>query len=421
MRIVDYTRARIAAALEEVDRLLQSDFPSQHPKDAIDILQSRFTKRASVLNKIGPNVPPHVLQTECSASLEQLFVYVPILGFILRSTNVRNGFEAYGPLLRLAECLMGYQTKLIVSSEWEFSPFVYRSITDLPGFVLIGLPATESSNPLVIPLAGHELGHSMWETNKLAGHFNSRIRQSILSEITDKKWNEYERLFPQYKKDDLDGNWLGELTWEPASKWCLLQAEEMFCDFLGVRLFAESYLYAFAYLIAPGTGGERSVGYPNIKRRVSHLIAAADVLGVTIPPGFADGFMPETEPVNPTTAFLVSIADTVTTECASDLLKKAQELADSKVAPARSAECLNRIAEGFKQFVVPTAESEALVDITCAGWKCYLDTQLWDHIRQIERKDWGRVLRDLIYKSMEVSEICWRLEKAQHSREHRDN
>jgi len=78
---------------------------------------------------------------------------------------------------------MGAQTKLIVSSEWEFSPFVYRSITGFPGFVLIGLPATESSNPLVIPLAGHELGHSVWERNKLAGYFNSRIRQSILKEV----------------------------------------------------------------------------------------------------------------------------------------------------------------------------------------------------------------------------------------------
>ncbi|MCK9623081.1 MAG: hypothetical protein M0R47_21410 [Methylobacter sp.] len=418
MAIVDYTRARIAAALEEIGRLMQSEFPSQHPKDAIDILQGRFAKRASVLNKIGPNVPIPVLQTECIASLEQLLVYVPILGFVLRSTNVRNGFEAYGPLLHLAESLMGAQTKLIVSSEWEFSPFVYRSITDLPGFVLIGLPATESSNPLVIPLAGHELGHSVWERNRLAGDFNSRIRQSILKEITNNRWNEYQDLFPQHKKDDLDGNWLGELTWQPALKWSLLQAEEMFCDFLGVRLFAESFLYAFAYLIAPGTGGERSVGYPNIKRRVSNLTEAANLLDVTIPPGFTDDFMPENEPTNPTTAFLVSVADTVTSQCASDLLETAQKEADDKACPGRSAERVDRIADGFKRLLVPTADSEALVDITCAGWKCYLDKDLWVGIRQIKPNDWGRVLKDLVYKSMEVSEVSWRLEKAQHSREH---
>jgi hypothetical protein len=40
MAIVDYTRARIAAALEEIGRLMQSEFPSQHPKDAIDIHHS---------------------------------------------------------------------------------------------------------------------------------------------------------------------------------------------------------------------------------------------------------------------------------------------------------------------------------------------------------------------------------------------
>jgi len=147
------------------------------------------------------------------------------------------------------------------------------------------------------------------------------------------------------------------------------------------------------------------------------LTEAANQLDVTIPPGFTDDFMPESEPANPTTAFLVSIADTVTTECTPDLLKKAQEVADAKTCPARSTERVDRIADGFKKLLVPTAESEALVDSTCAGWKCYLDKDLWVDIRQIKPSDWGRVLRDLIYKSMEVSEICWRLEKAQHSAE----
>ena len=39
---------------------------------------------------------------------------------------------------------------------------MYGSVNNLPGFVFIGLPAPESANPFLIPLGGHELGHSAW-------------------------------------------------------------------------------------------------------------------------------------------------------------------------------------------------------------------------------------------------------------------
>ena len=417
MATIDHARKRVVAVLDEIDRLMQSEFPGQHPKDAMSILQDKFRKREAVLGKIGPNVPHDVSQQECSAALEQLFVYIPILGFILRSTNVRNGFESHGPLLRLVESLIGSGTKLIVSSEWEFSPFVYGSITDLPGFVLIGLPATESSNPLVIPLAGHELGHTVWTMYKLAADFNSRIRASILEEITANRWSKYREIFPQYERTDLDGNWFGELTWQPAFQSALRQAEEMFCDFLGVRLFAESYLHAFAYLIAPGTSGQRSLGYPDIRSRVSYIVDAAKDLQVEVPDDFIASFLPDSKPVDPTTAFLVSVADTVVRKYAQELLGKAREAADSKMAALRNPENVSNIAARFKDWVVPTAEPQSLVDVLCAGWECRLDGELWTHVRQIESADWRQVLRDLMFKSMEVSEIHERLEKAGRLRE----
>ena len=51
--------------------------------------------------------------------------------------------------------------------------------------------------------------------------------------------------------------------WEQAVAWCLRQAEESFCDFIGVRLFHLSYLDAFAYLLSPGTVG---IGHLTIPR-----------------------------------------------------------------------------------------------------------------------------------------------------------
>jgi len=412
MATIDYAWGRIASALEEIDRLMQSEFPYEYPKVAMGILKERFRNRELVLERIRPDTPVPVIQNECSMSLEMLFVYVPILGFILRSTNVRNAFEAYGPLLRLAMRLMGQDTKLIISSEWEFSPFVYRSITDLPGFVLIGLPATESSNPLVIPLAGHELGHSVWEMKRVEDEFKDRIRQGTLDELRNKRWSKYKELFPQYKKADLEEDWLGRLSWQPACQWSLLQAEEMFCDFFGLRIFAESYLHAFSYLNAPGTSGQRSLRYPNIKRRVNHLCDAANMMKFIIPTDFTTNFVPETEPVEPTTALLVSVADTVSASCANDLLENAQGFADNNDVPFRKFERVKHIVGEFKKWVVPTAKSETLVDILNAGWECKLDNHLWDIILQIKKDEWGRILRNLMLKSMEVSEIHARLRKS---------
>jgi len=311
---------------------------------------------------------------------------------------------------------MGDKTKLIVSSEWDFSPFTYHSITDLSGFVLIGLPATESSNPLIIPLAGHELGHSVWESNQFASEFTIKIRHGVPEEIKNNRWDEYQKCFPQYNKSDIEENMFALSSWEPACRWSMLQVEEMFCDFLGICLFAESYLHAFMYLLAPGTSGQRSVGYPNMEKRMSYLIHAAKEQDVDVPTGFTDSFMHETEPSDPTTKLLVSVADTLSESCLSDLLKAAREFAETHIAPSRNADTVNRIADQFKKWVVPTAQQETLVNILCATWKCNLDEHLWDHVSQIEKKDWGRVLQDLAFKSMEVSEVRERLHKAALSR-----
>ena len=268
---IDHARKRIVAIREEIERLKQSEFPYMHSRDALDLLAKKFEHQQSVLEKISPSAPPDVILNACSISVYQLFLYVPILGFILRSTNIRNAFEAYAPLLRLARSILGDKTKLIISSEWAYSPHVYQSITDLPDFVLIGLPAPESANPLLIPLAGHELGHAVWKSEGFATNFEKQIADGILKEITENRWKEYEAAFPQAKKEHYNNNdILVRPIWLTAYTWALRQVEEIFCDIFGVCLFAESYLRAFEYLIAPGSTGERTVLYPNMARRVSH-------------------------------------------------------------------------------------------------------------------------------------------------------
>src|SRR5207247_1253486 len=95
---------------------------------------------------------PDVSKQACRLTLDDLFTYLPFLGFILRSTNVRNAFEFLGPFRRLAGEVLEPQvtpdkreTKLLFSSEWDYTPFTYFSVPQLRRYVLIGLPAPESA------------------------------------------------------------------------------------------------------------------------------------------------------------------------------------------------------------------------------------------------------------------------------------
>jgi len=104
-------------------------------------------KDADAVSSVANNINVKILQV------------LPILGFILRSTNVRNAFELIEPLQVPADATMQGKPRLILSSEWDYIPFAYpQSLEDLKSYVLIGLPASEAASALLVPIAGHELG-----------------------------------------------------------------------------------------------------------------------------------------------------------------------------------------------------------------------------------------------------------------------
>ena len=59
------------------------------------------------------------------------------------------------------------------------------------------------------------------------------------------------------------------------------------------------------------------------------------------------------------------------------------------------------------------SNKQYLTDITNAGWNCFLDPDLWKDFSQIRPGDRDRILKDLMLKSMEVTEVYERLEKYQ--------
>ena len=195
MQCLEYSKRRLRAFLDEIQRLKGSEFPYPHSEHALQLIEASFSDYLAQLQKLGDGSNPATVRAACAAELTGLFEYLPFLGFILRSTNPRNAFEVYGPLLRLAREVVKPNIKLIISSEWDYSPLTYLGITHLPDYVLIGLPAHESGNPLLLPLAGHELGHSIWATIDLSSKYAAQIDTKVVADIR-KRWSEYNGLFP---------------------------------------------------------------------------------------------------------------------------------------------------------------------------------------------------------------------------------
>jgi len=399
-----YAKERIKAALDEISRLKDSDFPHGHPRDALDVIEGTLLTRRGALDSLTTANQKDVILAACADALVELLVLHPYMGFVLRSTNVRNSFEVYRPFLGLAKAILGPDIKLILSSEWDYTPFVYRITDELPGFVLIGLPASESGNPLLVPLAGHELGHTTWQLSKLKDKFSGKLMDAIFENI-EARWNEFEHIFHPIPVADLRGNLFVSNALTTFHLSALAQAEETFCDFLGIRIFAESYFYAYSYLISPGTTWERSLEYPKELTRINNMILAAKEFGLEqyIPPGFDESFLDHADSADGTHNLLMSAADYAVEKIVQDLAQEANKIATDANIPERSDENIQRSYECFKM-LVPTSRTKSLADIINAGCKGYHDDSLWAGKKELEESKFS-ILFDVVLKSIEVLEI----------------
>ena len=135
--------------IAQLDQLLLSDIPHKSTEDGLTLFREFFLKSDKLVEKAINSGMPTLLSAACITANERIAAYLPFLGFLLRSTNVRNNFESFDILAELATAIIGPQAKVVISSEWDFSPLTYPlSVSVLPNFLLIGMPAPESDNAL---------------------------------------------------------------------------------------------------------------------------------------------------------------------------------------------------------------------------------------------------------------------------------
>ncbi|MGH7008507.1 MAG: hypothetical protein ACRED7_08895 [Stellaceae bacterium] len=407
MGYIDYTIQKITLVLDQIERLSHSEFPHSDPEQALRLLKKLFEDDLERINKALGGGDEKVKVSSCAQASLHVALYLPILGFCLRATNVRNSFELFIPLLKLCHQLLKPTTKLILSSEWNFSPFTYPLIfPELPDFVLIGLPASEAGNALVVPLAGHELGHSVWRSYGVDTRIKASLQAKVIAELKQ-HWADFELQY-QTKPDitKIETDLFVRSIWSAALELSLRQAEELFCDSLAVRIFGESYFHAVEYLISPHFGNRRATHYPDIKTRTTAMMRAADTFGVPHIPNFSDRFTEAQPNIDPKQKLILMLSDAATIQAIADLIAVVEAIANQCTLPLPNSGSADAIYKCFKSGV-PAKNLVNLADVISAGWKAYFDKDLWkSNSTALER--FGP-LNELIFKTVEVMEFEIRL------------
>jgi len=410
--VVELTTERLNAVVTIVRDLELSEFPHSDAKEVLLQIKAILDTRLASLEKIKTFTDEKVANNICKQCLHTIFTIFPLLGFILRSTNVRNSFELHGPLLRIVK--KGFSSddaRLIISSEWDYSPFTdqYPSHLGLDNVVFIGMPASEAGNCLSIPLTGHELGHNLWSKYNTSDHFEKVIEDNIVDHIQNNIWSDFTAIFTDLTDPSSLKDIIGKHYWAPSWRWSLRQCEELFCDFIGLFLFRESYLHAFSYLLSPGLPGNRSIYYPNICARISSITQIANKYGIGVADDYKNLFEDSEEPSNSTEKLLLGISDYVTLNLVEEIADIAHQVL---VDTGLDAECNSTDINNSKYCFgigVPIVDSASLSSIVNAAWEFQNEGMVeWKERFPSVYDDSAKkrkMLNDLVFKSIEVLEI----------------
>ena len=165
--------------IEQLEILLSEDFPFEDATAALLSLKSRAKKKRTQAQDL--DAFSEDIQRQITRSISyQLTSSSVIMGIVSRSGTMRNAFEFYQPFKALCQKFFPDEIHLILSSEWNYIPFTYpMNLEDLPEFIIIGIPATESSNILIAPSAAHELGHSIWFKMEIHKQYSHMLRSGL--------------------------------------------------------------------------------------------------------------------------------------------------------------------------------------------------------------------------------------------------
>lgn len=394
-------RRRIAAFIEQIDILAASSFPHDDGQKALAAIRVHCKELESDLD-LPDGVRTDVIDQLCLTLLDKVDNFTAILGFILRSTNVRNPFELHYAVKELIKRTLGEDVSLLISSEWSYVPFTYPMNADqLPGSILIGTPAPESGNPLLIPLAGHEVGHSAWRVYAFGPRYAPLVSDAVTQELdrNAKVMSALEKAQPMGALDK-------ERIVDQCSDHIMQQLEEVFCDLFGLFLFGPAFIAAFDYLLGPG-GYNRTLDYPSDQQRMVFLAAAASDQQIELDPEMVDVWT-VAQPLKADRAE-AEVIDAVMGQLVPQMQQDLFATIGRSGARPPKADVIDNVLDAYRRGE-PYPERVELGESVSAGWKRLrqLDVETFDgkdHAeRERNRARSYKVLADLVLKTVEVAE-----------------
>jgi len=394
-----YAQRKLRAFIRGIIELQSSEFPHSDSRKALEDLALYFEARLRQVERVIATDDAAIDQTLAQVNVS-VYRYTPLLGFILRSTNVRNAFETYFHLKRLVKKILGSSAHLVTSAEWLFIPFTYpMSIDALPDYVLVGAPAPEAANTLIVPLAGHEIGHSAWRKHNVG----NQISQNLVSHIDAaldanpaRRDNLLQKAFGRHVQRSL----IIQTCYSPAIK----QLEEIFCDFVATFIFGESYLWAFEYFLVPGSNS-RSQEYPSGEARIRFLIHAARQLGISADPVLFQRWRNPGVPSG-SEADILSVTDGAVERSTPQLWQITTALLQQVGIAPPSPTVVTRVLRNFEH-VVPDSDGASIAEVVTAGWQ-YLS--LRKGLPKPNDDATFDLLNELMLKSIEVTEYRMRVQ-----------
>lgn len=390
-----FARDRLHRFELQLERISRSEFLPDSTSNALKTIGSEIQRLRSVLDEVITFDDEAFLLRHAVLINQKLYNLTNYLGILLRSTNLRNSFEASFAFEEMSRKLIGEDDRLIISSEWDSTPFyIPNPPAVLEGYVFIGMPAFASRNALLLPLAAHELGHAIWRIRSIDGplittadiHLRSEIEKDEPAFIRD--FGLEQNLFLSSEKDRVISDCL---------KLVGSQCEEIFCDIFGATLFGKSYLYAFDFFLSPGFG-TREFDYPSLLDRIAFM---KEVTTVSEPEILNNESIAKATP-QVRSPPLVVLADKITSLLIPGILKVANEIA-SRIEYNRTGN--DTIEELIKNLDIgiPPRRPASPIDILNAIWTVFLKKQSIDDSldNRIKLTD---LMTNLCLKSLEIYE-----------------
>jgi hypothetical protein len=399
MSYIEIARDRLQSTREYVREIMSEPFPHEDSKSALIALDALLTKQLGIVSRTSPDAAEALTRSIAASSSYYVDQVLDCLGMLKNSASIRNPFEVHGPLKEFCKKLVAKDAHLILTFAWNYVPFTYPHNNQvLPKFVVIGLPASECGNALILPAAGHELGHSIW---RVVEPSFSNLEAVVRKTIRTKFRKQLKEHHPNARLDDL----VSMPIWRNAHEWAKAQCEEIFCDLIGLHIFGASYLYAFEYIVAPKLSEFRSQMYPSLRRRASLIAQAAKDLGIGSFPRFADRFVDEKKQngKNQWDDVQQEVADTVLIDYFPVLEKKVKRLCEKSEIEVPKPDSWRNICAAFRQSV-PASKLTGLPEIINAAWEVYLDAKFApkEICGNKPRRD---VLNEMVFKTIEILEI----------------